>query len=620
MNDTRPAFPVLVGALGVVFGDIGTSPLYALKVSLDVMDAPAADAGAVLGVLSLISWSLFIVVTLKYVTLMLRADNRGEGGILALFALVQKRLDPVSRPAVAVAVLALAGAALFYCDALITPAITVLSAVEGLELLDPAFARAVIPVALGILVALFAIQRRGTERVARLFGPVMLIWFVTIGITGALAIARGPTVLAALDPRWAVAVLVQHPGLALAIIGAVFLALTGGEALYADMGHFGARPVRVAWFGIVWPALMLNYYGQGAQLLAHEASIAHPLYFLVPPQVLPLLVLLATAASVIASQAVITGAFSVTRQAVQLDLLPRMRVLQTSALEQGQIFVPMVNALMLLAVVGFVVAFGSSDALSGAYGAAVVGTMLVTTLLGAVVARTEWQWSHATVAGVFGLLLIVDLGLVLGNMTKLDDGGWVPVALAALLFGVFWSWRDGRQRLRQALARQAVPLDDLPRLLTGATRVPGTAIFLASHSGVVPSALIRNLEHNRVAHERIVILNLTIVRTPRQDPSDRVRVEILQPGIYVLLARFGFMETPDVGEVLRCCRLRGVTMFVEDVSWFLGWHFVRPRPRTGISGLRMRFFAWMQRRSTQAAEFFNMPSKGVMVLGTDVEI
>ena len=620
MSDKRTTLPTLVGALGVVFGDIGTSPLYALKVSLDATGAPGGDVGAVLGVLSLISWSLFFVVTLKYVTLMLRADNQGEGGILALFALVQKHVNPLARQAPWVAALALAGAALFYCDALITPAITVLSAVEGMELLDPGFARAVIPVTLVILMVLFAIQRRGTERVGRLFGPIMLLWFVALGVSGLIAIVRGPSVLAALDPRWAIWLLTGHPGLGFAILGAVFLALTGGEALYADMGHFGKRPVRIAWFGFVWPALMLNYYGQGAQLLSHHESIAHPLFFLVPPQLLPLFVLLATAASVIASQAVITGTFSVTRQAVQLDLLPRMRVLQTSALELGQIYVPVVNALLLIAVALFVLGFGSSGALSGAYGAVVVGTMLVTTLLGAVVARTEWRWPLTLTGLVFGVLLLVDLAFAFGNMTKLDDGGWVPVALAALLFGVFWTWREGRQRLRQALARQAVPLSELPKLLAGATRVPGTAIFLASHAGVVPSALIRNLEHNRIAHEQIVIMNMTITRTPRQDPADRVRIETLQEGVYLLHARFGFMETPDAREALRRCRPRGLKVFADEVSWFLGWHFVRPRPRTGLAGLRMRFFAWMQRRSTQAAEFFNMPSKGVVVLGTDVEV
>ncbi|MBV6418447.1 MAG: Low affinity potassium transport system protein kup [Steroidobacteraceae bacterium] len=620
MSESRPVLPALIGALGVVFGDIGTSPLYALKVSLDAAGAPQGDAGAVLGVLSLITWSLFVVVTLKYVTLMLRADNQGEGGILALFSLVQKHVDPHSRSAVWVAALALAGAALFYCDALITPAITVLSAVEGMELLDPGFARAVIPVTLGILIALFAIQRRGTERVGRLFGPIMLLWFLTLGVSGFVAILRGPLVLAALDPRWAIVLLVDHPGLGFAILGAVFLALTGGEALYADMGHFGKRPVRAAWFWLVWPALMLNYYGQGAQLLAHPASIAHPLYFLVPQALLPLLVLLATAASVIASQAVITGTFSVTRQAVQLDLLPRVRVLQTSALEHGQIFVPVVNALLLIAVSGFVFAFGSSDALSGAYGAAVVGTMFVTTLLGAIVGRTEWRWSLTATAAVFGTLLLIDAAFVLGNMTKLDDGGWVPVALATVLFGIFWTWREGRLRLRLTLARHAVPIDKLPQLLEGVTRVPGTAIFLASHPGVVPSALIRNLEYNHVVHERIVILNLSITGTPRQEEGDRVRIETLQPGVLALFARFGFMETPDVQEALRACRQRGLRFHAEDVSWFLGLHLVRPRPRTGLPGLRMRLFAWMQRRSTQAAEFFNMPSRGVMVVGTELEV
>jgi KUP system potassium uptake protein len=604
--------------MGIVFGDIGTSPLYALDGTLSV--SGHFDSEAVLGALSLILWALAISVTIKYVTVIMRADNEGEGGILAMFALAQRQIIAGSLWARMVVWLALAGTAFFFCDSLITPAISVLSAVEGMEVLNPDLKSAVVPVTVVVIAGLFAYQRRGTARVGSLFGPIMLVWFVVIGLTGAVAIRNDPVVLAAINPVYGIRLLAHRPGVALAIIGAVFLAITGGEALYADMGHFGKEPVRIAWFALVWPALILNYFGQGALLLARGRYVPQALYLMVPPAALPWMLVLATAATVIASQAVISGAFSMARQAVQLDLLPRIRVLQTSATAQGQIYVPIVNWLVFIAVIAFVVGFGSSNALLGAYGAAVVGTMFVTTILGSFVAATQWNWSKWSVGSLFGLMMVVDFGFVLGNMTKVPTGGWIPLTLAAILFAVFVTWRDGRLDLRVALAKMAVPRSELPRLIDGAQRVAGTGVFLASDPRLVPSALIRNIEHNKVVHQRLIILNVEVMRTPRQDPVRRVEIEETLPGVYLINARFGFMETPDVSEALKSCRARGLKVFAEDSSFFVGQHVVRARPLPGWKGLQRRVFAWMQRHSTQAAEFFRMPFRGVVVLNTVVEI
>jgi KUP system potassium uptake protein len=611
----------VVGALGVVYGDIGTSPLYALATALKAASGGGAlDTVTVLGVLSLVFWSLLIIVTLKYVVLMLRADNQGEGGILSLFALVQRHMGAAGRWRRHLVALAVLGAALYYCDALITPAISVLSAVEGLELLAPGMESSVVPVTLVVLVLLFAIQHHGTAHIGKLFGPIMVTWFLSLAASGGYALAQNPMVLQALNPLHGVMLLAQHPLVSFAVIGGVFLALTGGEALYADMGHFGKGPVRIAWFGMVWPALLLNYFGQGAHLLAHPEDASQPLYALIPASVLPGMVVLATAATVIASQAVITSAFSITRQAVQLDFLPRMRVLQTSAEAQGQIYVPMVNAVLLVAVSIFVISFGSSSALAGAYGAAVAGTMAITTILAAFLAATEWRWSKFRLAIVFLPLSLIDMTFLIGNLSKIADGAWVPILLSSILFAIFMIWRSGRLQLRRALAAQAIPIEQLEALLKDVRRVPGTAVFLASTAEAVPNALLRNLEHNHIVHERIVILNLEIARTPRQDPADRVRLEQLTPDVTILRARFGYMETPDVGEALKQARNRGAKLFVDDCSFFVGWHVVLPRPRGGYEGFKRRVFAWMQRRSTQASEFFRMPERRVIALVTQVEI
>jgi KUP system potassium uptake protein len=448
----------------------------------------------------------------------------------------------------------------------------------------------------------------------------MVLWFVVLAVLGAIEIARAPQVLGAVNPWHALRLFATHPGLSLIILGAVFLAVTGAEALYADMGHFGKRPVRLAWLVLVWPALVINYFGQGALLISSSTAIANPFYALAPQALLPALVVLSTAATVIASQATISGAFSVTREAVQLDLLPRVRVLQTSDTALGQIYVPAANLFMFVAVVLFVILFGSSSALSAAYGASVVGTMLITTLLGALVARSLWNWSWARVGGLFGLMLLVDLAFVAGNFTKIDDGGWVPLVLAAVMFAMFVTWRDGRQALRAELEYRAVPLTKLPELLKPAARVPGTAVFLVSHSGFMPTALLRNLEHNKVHHEQIVILHVEIQRVPRTDPLCRVLIEQIHPGVFDVRARFGFMETPDVGEALRNARRQGLSVFAEDSSFFLGWHLVRARPRPGLPGMKSRAFAFLQRRSAQAAEFFRMPTRGVVVLATEIEL
>jgi KUP system potassium uptake protein len=609
-----------IGAIGVVYGDIGTSPLYAFKESLSAAHYLPGDAATVLGLLSLIFWALAVVVSVKYLAVIMRADNHGEGGILSLVALVQQRFgaaEPWARRAVALGVL---GAALFYCDALITPAISVLSAVEGLEVLNPDFSNAVLPVTLGVIAGLFMIQRRGTAGIGRMFGPVMVLWFATLAVLGFIEILHAPQVLAAVNPWHAIRMFAAHPGLGLVILGAVFLAVTGAEALYADMGHFGKRPVRLAWLVLVWPALIINYFGQGALLLNSGVAIENPFYALAPQALLPALVLLSTAATVIASQATISGAFSVTREAAQLDLLPRVRVFQTSDVAHGQIYVPAANLFMFVAVVLFVIVFGSSSALSAAYGASVVGTMLITTLLGALVAKSIWNWAWWRVATLFGLMLIVDLAFVAGNATKVDDGGWVPLVLAALMFAIFITWRDGRLALRAELERRAVPSTRLRELLSSAAKVRGTAVYLVSQPGFVPTALLRNLEHNKVHHEKIVILHVEIQRVPRIDPMSRLVTEEVHPGVYDVRARFGFMEMPDVGEAMRGLRRQGVEVFPEESSFFLGWHLVRAVPRPGLAGIKSRAFAYLQRRSAQAAEFFRMPPRRVVVLATEVEL
>jgi KUP system potassium uptake protein len=609
-----------LGAIGVVYGDIGTSPLYAFKESVAAAGGANAGMDAVLGVLSLIIWSLIFVVSIKYMVVILKADNDGEGGILSLMALAQ-RSRKNSHPLVARIIgLGILGAALFFCDALITPAISVLSAVEGVALLNPDLEQLIVPATIAIIIGLFLIQQFGTHLVSRFFSPVMILWFLCLGALGFYHLIQEPRVLLAVNPVYGVKLLLTNPGLASAILGAVFLTLTGAEALYSDMGHFGRKPVRLAWFCFVWPALLLNYLGQGALVIGNPAMLSNPFYGLVPVAFLPALIALATTATVIASQAVITGAYSATRQAVQLDLLPRVVILQTSERERGQIYVPLTNFLMCLAVIAFVLLFRSSSGLSAAYGVAVVGDMLITTMLGALVALASWHWSVWRVAGVFIFFLLIDLVFLVGNLSKIMAGGWTTLCLAAILYMVFAIWRDGRIRLRAELERRAVPCSELPDLIRTAVKVPGTAVYLVSNADFVPTAMLRNLEHNHVVHASVIFLNLEIVRTPRFDPDDRLVITEVIPDVFAIRARFGFLERPDVRAALTAAHKKGINVDIEQASYFTGWHLVRAIPRKGLRGLEMKVFGWLQRRSAQAAEFFGMPTKRVVVLATNIEL
>ncbi len=619
MSRSRPNASAVIGAIGVVYGDIGTSPLYAFGAAIKAA-RPAPAGLAIYGSLSLIFWSLVLVVSLKYLLIVLRADNEGEGGILALLARLEQyffRWSYWSRKLLLAGAL---GAALFYCDAAITPAISVLSAVEGLELLDPDFSHIVLPLACGILLGLFLVQRSGTAKISRYFGPVMLLWFGTLAMFGVISIARTPQILLALNPMFALALLSHETGISLAIIGAVFLTVTGGEALYADMGHFGRSAVRVTWFGFVWPALVLNYFGQGALALRDISALDNPFFRLAPEPLLAALIILATAATIIASQATITGAFSITKQAVQLDLMPRVRIVQTSEQERGQIYVPVTNWVMLALVIGVTLGFGSSGALSAAYGAAVAGTMWITTLLAAVLARIEWKWSSPLLAMVFGSFFAVDTTFVIGNLTKIDDGAWVPVLMAALLFLVFVVWHDGRNLLARKLDAAAVGTAELPKLLTDTRQVSGTAIFLASRPDSIPSAFLRNVEHNHVVHENVVFLHIEFLRIPKTDAVTRLTIEELRDSFYSVRARFGFMETPDVGAIIQQCNRQGLRIFSRDYTLFLGQHIVVPLGQRRAQRWQRNLFAWLQRRSTGAAGFFGMPLRRVVIVSTVVEI
>ena len=619
MSSSRLRASTVIGAIGVVYGDIGTSPLYAFGAAMKAATGAPLALG-IFGSLSLIFWSLVFVISLKYLVIVVRADNEGEGGILALLARLEQHFFRMGRWSRNLLLAGALGAALFYCDAAISPAISVLSAVEGLEVLNKQFENLVLPLTCGILIGLFLIQRSGTASVSRYFGPVMLTWFGVLAVLGILSIARTPVILQAVSPLYALGLLLEDPGLALVIVGAVFLAVTGGEALYADMGHFGKPAIRAAWFGLVWPALVLNYFGQGALALRDATSLDSPFFRLVPEPLLFAMIVLATAATIIASQATISGAFSITRQAVQLDLMPRVEIIQTSARERGQIYVPVANWVMLVLVIIMAVGFGSSAALSSAYGSAVAGTMWIDTLLATVLARLEWKWTWPVVVLVFGTFFFVDTVFIFGNLTKFAAGAWVPLAMASAIFLVFTVWHDGRQQLGAQLAATAVKLRELPKLLTGTKEVSGTAIFLASRPDSVPSAFLRNLEHNRVVHESVVFLHIDFRRVPTVPRSARLEIETLQPSFYSVCAHYGFMEDPDVMEIIQQCNLQGLRIFTRDYTLFLGQHVVMPLKQRRHQRWQRAFFAWLQRRSVGAAEFFGMPLRRVVILSTVVEI
>jgi KUP system potassium uptake protein len=610
-----------LGALGVVYGDIGTSPLYAIRECFHGEYGVEPTPAHVLGVLSLVFWSLVIVISIKYLVYVMRADNRGEGGILALVALAVPRDLAPKGSAWALALVGVFGAALLYGDGMITPAISVLSAVEGLEVAAPGLERFVVPATVAILVALFAIQRHGTGRVGALFGPVMVVWFATLAALGMRGIAHEPSVLGALAPWHAVEFLAEKGGLGVVVLASVFLVVTGGEALYADMGHFGRRPIRVAWFGLVLPALLLNYFGQGALVLEDASAASNPFYRLAPLWAVYPLVGLATAATVIASQALISGAFSLTHQAIQLGYCPRVAVSHTSALESGQIYVGPVNWALMLAACALVVGFGSSANLAAAYGMAVTATMLITTLLLCVVARRRWGWGWGVLA-LAAAFLPVDLAFLGANLFKIDDGGWFSLLIAALGFALMSTWKRGRVVLRERLEETGLPLElFLPDLETNKLpRVPGTAVFLAGDPSGTPLALLHNVKHNKVVHELNVLLTLVTDDVPYVPEPERATVKPLGQGFFRVVAHHGFMDLPDVPKLLRQVRSAALPIDLERTSYFLGRERLIPAGRSGMARWREWLFSVMSQNAQSATTYFRIPPGHVVELGTQVEL
>jgi KUP system potassium uptake protein len=609
-----------LAALGVVYGDIGTSPLYTIKEIFAGAHHPVPiTPDNVLGILSLIFWSLTVVVALKYVVFIMRADNNGEGGIMALMALVLRGL--ADRPmGPRLMMLGLFGAALFYGDSVITPAISVLSAVEGLQVATPAFDPYIIPLTLIVLLVLFVVQRHGTTKVGRLFGPIMMLWFGTLAVLGIVNIASAPRVLAALNPDYAIAFFVANPLLGFLALAASVLALTGAEALYADMGHFGRYPVQLAWFGLVMPALVLNYFGQGALLLTDVKSIANPFYLLAPAWALYPMVALATVATVIASQAVISGAYSITQQAIQLGYWPRMEVQHTSSHERGQVYLAGINWALLAAVAILVLGFGSSTRLAAAYGIAVTGTMVITTILAFVVARKEWGWSPLKCALVLGGFFIIDVAYFAANALKIHDGGWFPLALGAGVFLLMTTWKRGRRLLHQRLAAEALPLDQFLASVTdvGVTTIPGTAVFMTPNPAIVPHALLHSMKHYKCLHERIVILTVTSLDVPHVPASERLIVRPLNKQFVLVRAFFGFMDEPNLPEALAQCTEFGLAFDMMDTSFFLGRETLIPEPGSEMAYWREKLFIALFRNAGSAASYFKLPPNRVVELGTQI--
>jgi KUP system potassium uptake protein len=611
-----------LAALGVVYGDIGTSPLYAAKETFNPDHGIPLDAANVLGGLSTIFWSLMIVVSLKYVILIMRADNKGEGGIMALLALASSAVKDHPRWRAPVILLGLAGASLFYGDAVLTPAISVLSAVEGLEIGTQAFKPYVVPIAVGVVIGLFILQRQGTSVIGALFGPVAVLWFLAIAALGVDGIASNLEVLWALNPLHALGFVTQHGLASFVVLGAVLLAFTGAEALYADMGHFGKAPIRIAWFALVFPALTLNYFGQGALLIANPKAIENPFYLLAPEWALYPLVALATAATVIASQATISGTYSLTKQAIQLDFLPRMNVMQTSAKEIGQIYIPGANWVLLLVIIAAVIGFGSSTKLASAYGVAVTGTMLVTTILTFFVIRFAWKYNLLLSVAATGFFLLIDAAFFSSSLLKIVEGGWFPLALGAIVFVLMTTWRQGRVI---AMARQRQTGTPLQTFLDSLVerpphRVPGTAVFMAGNADTLSRALLQNFSCNKVLHERVVLLTVIIREIPWVPSSERIWVDVVGQGFYRLTVYFGFMDRPDVSQALRLSKKSGLVLDPKETWFLLSRTTVIPSPRKGMALWRERLFATMARNARTAADYFNIPSGQVIELGTKLEI
>ena len=631
----RSSFAALcVAALGVVFGDIGTSPLYAIKECfLPERNLPPTEAN-VLGVLSLILWSLTLVISVKYVTVLLRADNRGEGGVLALLALIRPPGEAVSGRRRILVLLGLFGAALLYGDGVITPAISILGALEGISVATPALEHLIVPIAVVILVGLFMIQKRGTGGVGRVFGPIVMVWFAMIAVFGVIGIARAPGVLAAINPVYAVAFFAQHGLAGFLILGAVVLVFTGGEALYADMGHFGPRPIRRMWFLVVMPALLLNYFGQGALLLADPTAVDNPFYRLMPAFFVVPAVLIALAAAVVASQAVISSAFSLTRQAVQLGYTPRISVVHTSHHEAGQIFIPEVNKILMVSCILLVIGFQSTSGLAGAYGIAVTGAMLIDTMLFAGAASVRLGWSRALIIPLVTVFFLVDFAFFSANLLKIPSGGWFPLLLALGIFTLMVTWKRGRLIVTTTMRENSLPLElfmrDLPR--RPVTRVPGTAVFMTSDATIAPPVLLHHLKHNKVLHERVILMSVVTREVPHIEDKDRIRLDSLGHGFYVLVAGYGFMESPNVPKILAGLEPMGLEVKLMETTFYLGRETLIPTPATRakraallarglwMSMWRKKLFVVMTNNARSATAFFHLPANRVVELGAQVQI
>jgi KUP system potassium uptake protein len=613
--------PLLIATIGVVYGDIGTSPLYTIRQCFTGDPQIDLSPANVLGILSIVFWALMIVVTFKYVTVIMRADNRGEGGILALTALVSQYLQ--RRPGSSWLVgLGIFGAAMFYGDGMITPAISVLGAVEGLEIIAPRLQSFIVPLAVLILIGLFAIQRNGTTRVGTLFGPVMCVWFAVLALLGALQIAGNPGVLWALSPGYAVQFVSAQPLIAFLVLGAVVLAVTGTEALYADMGHFGKSPIQRAWLALVMPALVLNYFGQGALLLADSTAIRNPFYLLAPDWARIPMVVLAGMAAVIASQAVISGAFSLTRAAIQMGYCPRLAIEHTSARQIGQIYVPLINWMLFAAVIALVIGFQRAANLGNAYGIAVTMAMLIDSLLIFFVMRRIWRWPVALVALIVTPLLFVDASFLSSNALKIPDGGWFPLLIGGAIFTLLTTWERGRSVLVRRLGEGSIPLDVFIQSikLDPPARVPGTAVFLTSAPNTVPHSMLHNLKHNKVLHQRVVFLTLITRDIPRVSTEERLEMKRLDEDFFQIVAAYGFVEDPDVPELLEQCRAEGVAFDLMETSFFVSRETLIARGASGMAGWRERLFVSMSKNAASASDFFRIPTNRVVEVGTQIEL
>jgi KUP system potassium uptake protein len=620
----KPALPtVVVAAIGIVFGDIGTSVLYALRETFNPVHGIPLNSNTVLGVISLLFWALVIVVAFKYVLFVMRADNNGEGGALALMTLSLRRIRQGSRAAAGLMMLGLFGACMFYGDAVIAPAISVMSAVEGLSLVAPHLSPAILPITLIILSILFWLQRHGTAAVGRLFGPVMLIWFATLATLGLWHIVQAPEIIQALNPVHALYFISHHGWQGYLALGSIFLVLTGAEALYVDIGHFGAHPIRLGWYSVVMPALMLNYFGQGALLLNNAHAIENPFYLLAPSWALLPLVILATLATIIASQAVISGAFSLTAQAIRLGYVPRMKILHTSERAIGQIYIPFVNGLLLVVISCIVIGFKRSDHLAAAYGIAVSTTMVITTILACVVMVRVWRWSRTGVALLSALFLTVDIAFFGANMLKLAEGGWLPLSIGAVLFLLLMTWYKGQHLVKAHTALDGIALQPFISSLLAHPphRVAGTAVYLTGSDKFVPVSLLHNLKHNKVLHQQTVLLHFITQDVPYIDAQHRIEMTALGPGIVLVCAAYGFNETPDVLTVLRLLeKQHGIPFELMATSFFLARETIVPTRLPGMSVWRERIFAWMHQNAAKPTDFFKIPANRVVELGTKIEI